>query len=966
MPEWLDEFGRRVAGDLELSPPEFLVEWRITQIEFSQLCEALSRADYDVLGRDRQVALAVAAVQIAANAEADEQGFRQLFFRTLGLAFDVNRWEFVFGPAILRVLDRYFPETVSLERKGPFRYVSPIYRHSGLPGKGLSAFAKVLAGAVRSHGTIFSYEQYRRTLPASLPRLVREFLKSPAGYQFTLQSARLLTRIRAGLVPRAEVGDISGYRHNFWPELLEHLEPDKSAIPKPTKLPWLALDTGSLRLVLRFDPDGISARKFAFGGRTITSPEMPLSNGTRPTVVLRDGDLRWQPDLKLWWWPSQDSAALFRESDGAFVACAGAVRPGTYHLVLPGHIQPESSVVHEELGAIVLPDQDEHLAYYFVYRVKLPPSFQVRGTSLSTTSGIELPQLHLEGFSHPRLGRTVFVDEPPRLRLDGWSAQTREQYWLLLNDGSGDRRLDVAVDSGEVPLSLAIPCHARVWIESRGFKRQAEALPDLTFSVVPRGFQFRWLPAVSSFDDPSALLARFPRTWSLDCADGHITSSPARIGVPPSLRILDFRFRRLGFELPVSLQVPRATAALIGKPTESIGWLEETKDWMGFHLEAPVGHSVTVCLAAGGRSTALCEAGRMPRNGTKDLQLIEFRDALHTARVVSARVLLRFGENTFVKTDLYIASAERVKQALLEGTSCQDLFTLPGIGAALKTAWEVLQPGARVRVEPALKAPESLQRWVLRLAWCAHVFDSNESDAPPEGELRLPPEYEALRNWVRQARSARLHLAPTPPFPDALEAIAQDMSAVRWRQELATLRGPAVDVVRIVRDWKYGLDTGMNRGDVSDSELARMPGGVELSQGYRKYQLASAGDLVARTRQGLFVKACKNLEAAVHRGDDDVLIPAIANALRQLVLYRMGDASAVQQTTLSMSTGPLACLATSTLALSSLVQGRPFSATWPEGIGFAEISPAADDAELEKTLGRRTLLERMDVSNESG
>jgi hypothetical protein len=153
-----------------------------------------------VLGRDRQLALAVAAVQIAANAEADEQGFRQLFFRTLGLAFDVNRWEFVFGPAILRVLNQYFPETVSLERKGPFRYVSPIYRHSGLPGKGLSAFAKVLSGAVRSHGTIFSYEQYRRTLPASLPRLVREFLKSPAGYQFTLQSARLLTRIRAGLV----------------------------------------------------------------------------------------------------------------------------------------------------------------------------------------------------------------------------------------------------------------------------------------------------------------------------------------------------------------------------------------------------------------------------------------------------------------------------------------------------------------------------------------------------------------------------------------------------------------------------------------------------------------------------------------------------------------------------------------------------------------------------------------------
>jgi hypothetical protein len=652
MLDWLDEFGRRITGDLESSPPEFLVEWRITPTEFSQLCEALCRANYDVLGRDRQVALAVAAVQIAATAEGDEQGFRQLFFRRLGLAFDVNRWEFVFGPAILRVLDRYFPETVSLERTGPFRYVSPIYRHSGLPGKGLSAFAKVLAGAVRSHGTIFSYGQYRRTLLATLPRLVREFLKSPAGYQFTLQSARLLTRIKAGLVPRAELGDIPGYRHNFWPELLEHLEPDKCAIPKATKLPWLALDTDSLRLVLRFDQHGVSAGKFALGGRTITSSELPLASGKRPTVLLRDSELRWQPDPKLWWWPSRDSAALFRDSDGAFVASAGAVRPGTYHLVLPGHLQPDSDIVHEELGAMALPDQDEHAAYYFVYRVKLPPSFHVGGTSLSTTSGFELPQLHLEGFSHPRLGKTVFVDEPPRLRLDGWSPQANEQYWLLLNDGAGDRRLDVSVDSGEIPLSLPIPCHARVWVESRGFKRQAEALPDLTFSVIPRGFQFRWLPAVSSFDDPSALLARFPRTWSLDSPDGLVTSSPAKVSVAAKLRILDFRFKRLGFELPVSLQVPRATAGLIGEPTESIGWLEEPEHWIGFHVEAPVGHSVTVCLRAEGRSTTLCEAGRIPRNGTKNLQLIEFRDALHTTPVVSARVLLRFGENTFVKTDL--------------------------------------------------------------------------------------------------------------------------------------------------------------------------------------------------------------------------------------------------------------------------------------------------------------------------
>ena len=163
------------------------------------------------------------------------------------------------------------------------------------------------------------------------------------------------------------------------------------------------------------------------------------------------------------------------------------------------------------------------------------------------------------------------------------------------------------------------------------------------------------------------------------------------------MRILDFRLRRLEFELPVSLQVPRATAGLIGEPTESIAWFEETEHWIGFHVEAPVGHSVTVCLRAEGRSSALCEAGRIPRNGTKDVQLIEFRDALHTMPVVSARVLLRFGENTFVKTDLYIASAERAKRAILETTSREDLFELPGIGAVLKAARDILHQPAKVQ-----------------------------------------------------------------------------------------------------------------------------------------------------------------------------------------------------------------------------------------------------------------------------
>ena len=957
MDDWLDQFGRRIIDDLESSPPEFLIEWRVTRVELDQLCEALGRAKYEIFGRDRQTALAVAAVQIAAHAEGDERGFRQLFFRRLGISLDLNLWETALGPAILRVLDRYFPETVSLDRTGPFRYVSPIYRHSGLPGKAISTFARVLAAAVRSYGTIFSYEQYRLTLPKLLPRLVREFLRSPAGYQFTLQSARLFTRIRSGLISRAELADVSGYRHNFWPELLEHLEPGTSAAQKSSKLPWLALDTNSLRLVLRFDPNGVTAGRYFIAGRVVTLPEVPLTHGRPPAVLLGESQIRWQPDSKLWWWPSAGSAALFRASDGAFVASAGAVRPGTYYLVLSGDLQPEASIVQEELGALALSDQDEHPSYYFVYRVNMPPSFQLGNTSLSTTSGLDLPQLHLEGFRHPRLGNTVFVHEPPRLRIEGWSAQASTDYWLLLNDGIKDRRLDLSGESAEMSLQLPVPCHARVWIESRGFKRQLEALPELQFTVIPRGFQFRWLPSVSSSSDSSALLARFPRGWTLDTGHENVSSSPAKIGVPPTRRILDLRLRHLTFELPVSLEVPRATAVLIGDPGESVAWLEDAEAWIGFHLEAPAGHSASVCLRETGRMTTLCDVGRMPRTGAKDVPLIEFRDALQTAHLLNARVMLRFRENTYVPTELHVVSAERTRQALLDDKASDDIFDLPGVGAVLRAAKDVLEHPARDGFQPAVRVPESLRLWLEELAGCAHAFDSDRADTSADPVVPAPSEYEDLRRWVWQARRARYHLAQVPPFPKALESITQGKSTARWRQELAILRGPALDVAGIVTEWKDALDATSALSQIPDCALARMGGGLDLSRAYRKYRLAVTGEPTPKIRQRLFVTTCKSLEAATQQADDGVLVAAIANALRQLVLYRMGDTSATQQITIDISEGPLACLATSTRALSASVQGVACVAQWPAGIGFAEISPFSDDAQLERTLGRCTPIE---------
>ena len=155
---------------------------------------------------------------------------------------------------------------------------------------------------------------------------------------------------------------------------------------------------------------------------------------------------------------SGTSAALFRTSDGRFVASAGAVRPGDYYLVVAQSVTPPHAIVGEDLGALEVPSHlqmgDE---YYYVFRVSLAPGASLGDLGFFVAGSAPVPSLEFaEGFTHPRLGSDVYVGELPRLVVSNWPEDTTYDYWLWIEVGDQRRRLLPPPGRSEHPLTVSV------------------------------------------------------------------------------------------------------------------------------------------------------------------------------------------------------------------------------------------------------------------------------------------------------------------------------------------------------------------------------------------------------------------------------------------------------------------------------------------------------------------------------
>ena len=186
------------------------------------------------------------------------------------------------------------------------------------------------------------------------------------------------------------------------------------------------------------------------------------------------------------------------------------------------------------------------------------------------------------------------------------------------------------------------------------------------------------------------------------------------------------------------------------------------------------------------------------------------------------------------------------------------------------------------------------------------------------------------------------------------EAVGE-LPIVRWKELAETLRRQLkadLDLPRLIGEWRKAVIG--NRYGRAESELARRPRGAELTEAAQRYLIAfSQGE---NARLDLLASSCACLRRVAEASDSDPVVRLVAPALLQLAYYHSDhrkDAANISLT--DLPTG-LQRLGASMRALAARCRGQSFEVAWHTGLGFAEISPRHEDADLETSLGRQQRL----------
>ena len=330
--EWLDQVGQEYLTQVEAEEPQFLIEIDVPDARLKDIFASIGKARPYHWTPQKRICLALAAVHSAAQADENEDSFREMFYKRLDRQFNLTEWDSVYGPAISEFLGGWF--SVDVPTSGPYRYVGTVYRHAGIPVPARSGFCLLVVGLLQN-GLAFTRNQYDDAVQRVPSSVARCFLESDSGYEFTKQTARTILRLDHGQISREELEAFPSYRRLLYEVALNalHRVPNRSRLalngsyPPPT----LGLDVTARRLVIQFDPQGVNANVYRTAKGAVYYATHAVS-GTEPPVYSIRPETEWA-ELRPWWSPGLSQSALFRAGDCALAGNSGIVAPGRYYLV---------------------------------------------------------------------------------------------------------------------------------------------------------------------------------------------------------------------------------------------------------------------------------------------------------------------------------------------------------------------------------------------------------------------------------------------------------------------------------------------------------------------------------------------------------------------------------------------------------------------------------------------------------
>ena len=246
-----------------------------------------------------------------------------------------------------------------------------------LKGSYAQFVAKMLRGELS-----FSLHDYQTNLNAHFPSpVVRQFLESSAGYEFTRDLARQVARVYQDA---ADPAALPAWSSRLVEAVVTSLRESgtgakKLKAPKRFAKPFLCLDVERSSLRIRFD-----SRVFGTGirvnGRPLLYPSEPVRTTTSPQ--FRSGVTTPEP-VNPWWTPAHGGWALFRIGDGALVATGfppveTSVSVGDYYLVTNHPSKVSDSLIQEDEVALDVTELDDPVWDYSVVRICRAQAAQFR------------------------------------------------------------------------------------------------------------------------------------------------------------------------------------------------------------------------------------------------------------------------------------------------------------------------------------------------------------------------------------------------------------------------------------------------------------------------------------------------------------------------------------------------------------------------------------------------------------
>jgi len=906
---------------------EFLIEIDLADHELDELFQNLQKVAFFATEPTTRACLAVAAVHAANRARPGDSSFINLFFERLERRRDDRLWNEVYGPAIERCLYETFQDS---PRIGPYRFVGAVYRHSGIPMHAIGSFASLLQRLTTNYGYQFTRHEYDSCCEATVTGLASEFLSSEVGYEYTLDTARVLQQIRSGLVP--ETTEVPGYPKGFWNAVIArtqsaHLPRQRSS---RVALPKLAIDLDRWSFGIRIPPSAIRIG-VKCGLRRVTSEWDPISPGEE---VYRVGTTTW----RLPWSPSDACPAVFSTGDGSFVGSSDVVTipPGEYILVQRWDLLPDAEIIREDIGYCDWGGNPPLRAW----RIHVPVGYC--GPTVAAASDSEPSIVFSDGHHADAFGPSVFLDSLPDLVVYNWSAEAERLFAICLEDETGTTVFRSPDADGHVKLRAPCPGEGVIRVVPKGRSRKpVDEFPCLPFSVIPSTIRILGPRQLTSIDSECAISARLPDGWSVTW-DGLTQSSTNHWTVPPQTWVVDGNLSYRGISVRVSWRVPRIDVRLRTRyDLPNVIWRDGFDMGAAVDLQAPPQTRFSLHLQSANRDTIIQDLDPVPANGIQTIRCVALRDALNeqTAPALELRLITESG--TF-RTNVYWVNDVATLFAGLDSPDSQRfLEAIPGLGPCLATIGAM---GRRALQECSFDL--ALRDTPLRQTICecgvlAANLDGTRVE-PPEREMTryASAAVVKLAAWYRDSRVAIGRPQDAGSARDAFPGGIETIPFQRWRDAVSQLLGRLQSVSNLptlIAEWR---DEVRRHGAGSTVSLIRQrPDGEALTQGAMKY--LRSFEAPSETQRLLALQGAAKLMREAEDSPEE-LIRELATALWWLIIYRVGVRPIDRQPVLAAWLAP----AEATLRRLSGSPGEVTAAS-DGGLHLRDISPAEDDEKLE-------------------